>query len=86
MNAPDHNLGLDLARVTEADVFFAATGVTTGELLDGVRYLPDGAETHTVVMRGKTGTIRFMQARHRFDRVSTSTDLYDVSMDSNHES
>ncbi len=37
-------------------------------------------------MRGKTGTIRFMQARHRFDRVSTSIDLYDVSMDSNHES
>lgn len=85
--------GLDLTEVIglrqlvdSNDVFFAATGVTTGELLDGVRYLPDGAETHTVVMRGKTGTIRFMQARHRFDRLSTSTDLYDVSMDSNHES
>lgn len=85
--------GLDLTEVIglrqlvdSNDVFFAATGVTTGELLDGVRYLPDGAETHTVVMRGKSGTIRFMQARHRFDRLSTSTDLYDVSMDSNHES
>ncbi len=66
--------GLDLTEVIglrqlvdSDEVFFAATGVTTGELLDGVRYLPDGAETHTVVMRGKTGTIRFMHARHRFD-------------------
>ncbi|MEE9582506.1 MAG: class II fructose-bisphosphatase [Acidimicrobiia bacterium] len=85
--------GLDLTEVIglrqlvdSDDVFFAATGVTTGELLDGVRYLPDGAETHTVVMRGKTGTIRFMHARHRFDRLSTLTHIYDGSMDSSHES
>lgn len=85
--------GLDLTEVIglrqlvdSDDVFFAATGVTTGELLDGVRYLPDGAETHTVVMRGKTGTIRFMHARHRFDRLSALTHIYDGAMDSNHKS
>jgi fructose-1,6-bisphosphatase II len=85
--------GLDLTEVIglrqlvdSDDVFFAATGVTTGELLDGVRYLPDGAETHTVVMRGKTGTIRFMHARHRFDRLSALTHIYDGTMDSNHKS
>jgi fructose-1,6-bisphosphatase II len=85
--------GLDLTEVIglrqlvdSDDVFFAATGVTTGELLDGVRYLPDGAETHTVVMRGKTGTIRFMHARHRFDRLSALTHIYDGATDSSHKS
>jgi len=85
--------GLDLTEVIglrqlvdSDDVFFAATGVTTGELLDGVRYLPNGAETHSVVMRGKTGTIRFMHARHRFDRISTLTHIYDGSRDSNQSS
>ena len=85
--------GLDLTEVIglrqlvdSDDVFFAATGVTTGELLEGVRYLPDGAETHSVVMRGKTGTIRFMHARHRFDRLSTLTHIYDGPTDSNHPS
>lgn len=52
--------------VDSDDVFFAATGVTTGELLDGVRYTADGAETHTVVMRSRTGTVRFIRAHHRF--------------------
>jgi len=85
--------GLDLTEVIglrqlvdSDDVFFAATGVTTGELLDGVRYLPNGAETHSVAMRGKTGTIRFMHARHRFDRISTLTHIYDGSSDSNQSS
>ena len=85
--------GLDLTEVIglrqlvdSDDVFFAATGVTTGELLDGVRYLPDGAETHTVVMRGKTGTIRFMHAQHRFDRLSALTHIYDGSTDSSQSS
>lgn len=72
----DQVLGLrDL--VDSDDVFFAATGVTSGELLDGVRYVPHGAETHTVVMRSRTGTVRFIHARHRFDRLSKLTDAYD---------
>jgi fructose-1,6-bisphosphatase II len=45
---------------------FAATGVTDGFLLRGVRYLPDGAETHSIVMRARSGTVRLIQARHRF--------------------
>ena len=70
--------GLDLEQVLGLrdlvdceDVFFAATGVTTGELLRGVRYIADGAWTHSVVMRSRTGTVRFIEARHRFDRHST---------------
>jgi len=47
------------------DVIFAATGVTTGEFLDGVRFLPhQRAETHSVVMRAKTRTIRFVRSIH----------------------
>jgi fructose-1,6-bisphosphatase II len=80
--------GLDLDQVLTTrdlvdsdDVFFAATGVTTGELLKGVRYVPGGAWTHTLVMRSKTGTVRFIKARHRFDRLSKMTDAYDVVID-----
>ena len=72
----DQVLGLD-DLVSSDEVSFAATGVTTGELLDGVRYVPHGAETHTVVMRSRTGTVRFIRARHRFDRLARLTDAYD---------
>lgn len=75
--------GLDLQQVLTLDdlvrgkeVFFAATGVTPGELLDGVRYVPGGAWTHTVVMRSRTGTVRYITAQHRFDRLSRITDIY----------
>ncbi|QUL99684.1 MAG: class II fructose-bisphosphatase [Candidatus Fermentithermobacillus carboniphilus] len=50
------------------DVIFAATGVTDGELLDGVRYIGPIAKTHSLVMRGTTGTIRFIRAVHRLDK------------------
>lgn len=79
-----HEAGLDLDEiigirdlVDSDNVFFAATGVTTGELLDGVRFIPDAAETHTVVMRSRTGTVRFIRAHHRFDRLSRITSAYD---------
>ncbi|MBE2251816.1 MAG: class II fructose-bisphosphatase [Myxococcus sp.] len=55
----------DLAR---GDVMFAATGVTTGDFLKGVRFFAHGAETHSVVMRSKTGTTRFITATHRLDK------------------
>lgn len=54
--------------VRSDDVFFAATGITEGLLLRGVNFTSQGALTHTVVMRGKTGTVRFIEARHRFDK------------------
>jgi fructose-1,6-bisphosphatase II len=51
--------------VTGNDVFFAATGVTDGDLLQGVRYLDDGhATTESLVMRSRSGTVRTVQARH----------------------
>lgn len=49
------------------DVVFAATGVTNGDLLRGIRYYSGGAETHSIVMRSKSRTIRFIEARHSFD-------------------
>lgn len=50
------------------DAIFAATGVTDGELLRGVRFMGNKAVTHSVVMRAKTGTIRFVEGKHRLDR------------------
>lgn len=51
--------------VSGDDAIFAATGVTDGELLRGVRYLGKTAKTHSVVMRAKSGTVRFIEAEHR---------------------
>ncbi len=48
------------------DIMFAATGVTNGSFLKGVRPSKDGAMTHSVVMRSKTGTIRYIEAYHKF--------------------
>lgn len=69
-------LGFDLDRVLTIDdlvrsdnVFFAATGITDGELLDGVKYYGDGARTHSLVMRAKSGTVREIVARHRWDKL-----------------
>ncbi|MDH7576625.1 MAG: class II fructose-bisphosphatase [Bacillota bacterium] len=50
------------------EVVFAATGITDSTLLRGVHYTSWGARTHSVVMRGRTGTIRFIDARHLFSR------------------
>ena len=49
-------------------VMFAATGVTNSDMLRGVQYRQGGAVTHSLVMRGKSGTIRFIEAQHSFDR------------------
>jgi fructose-1,6-bisphosphatase II len=49
------------------DVIFAASGITDGDLLQGVRYSGDRATTHSVVMRSMTGTVRFVQATHCLD-------------------
>jgi fructose-1,6-bisphosphatase II / sedoheptulose-1,7-bisphosphatase len=56
---------LDLAR---GDVMFAATGVTNGTMLQGVRRFPGGAVTHSMVMRSKSGTVRVIEAQHNFER------------------
>ncbi|MDD1650459.1 MAG: class II fructose-bisphosphatase [Methylococcaceae bacterium] len=54
------------AEMARGDVVFAATGVTSGDLLKGVRYFAGGAQTHSIVMRSKTRTVRFIEARHCF--------------------
>ena len=49
--------------------FFAATGITDGELLQGVRFEPGGASTQSLVMRSRSGTVRLITARHRLDKL-----------------
>ncbi len=70
-----HKLGIkDLNRkyglhdLAKGEVMFAATGVTSGSMLQGVRRIPGGATTHSIVMRSKTGTVRIIEAHHNFDR------------------
>ncbi len=73
--------GYDLDRVLDVDelirgddVFFAATGVTDGDLLQGVRYLSDGhATTESLVMRSRSGTVRKVEARHDRRKLSAVT-------------
>jgi fructose-1,6-bisphosphatase II len=55
--------------VSSEDVFFAATGITDGELLQGVRYFGYGATTDSLVVRGLTGTVRQITATHRIDKL-----------------
>jgi len=59
----DLNRKYGLMDLCGGDVFFAATGVTNGTMLDGVKWEPGHVTTHTVVMRSKTGTIRYIKAR-----------------------
>jgi fructose-1,6-bisphosphatase II len=61
--------------VTSDDVFFVATGITDGELLRGVRYHGRGAETHSLVMRSRSGTIREISSEHRLDKLSAYADV-----------
>jgi fructose-1,6-bisphosphatase II len=56
--------------VSGEDVFVAATGVTTGALLRGVRYTRDGAVTDSIVMRSRSGTVRRIEAEHAFEKLS----------------
>ena len=57
-----------LEELAKGDVMFAATGVTTGDILKGVYYFRGGARTHSLVMRSRSGTIRFIETEHHFDR------------------
>jgi len=55
--------------VTSNNVFFAATGVTSGAMLGGVQYFGGGATTHSLVMRSQSGTVRHLRSRHRLDKL-----------------
>ena len=72
--------GLDPMKVLKTEdlvgsdnVFVAATGVTTGTLLRGVRYVRDGAVTDSIVMRSRSGTVRRVEAEHRFEKLERFT-------------
>ena len=65
---PDAVVGLDDLCAGE-NVFFAATGITDGELLEGVRFRGDTAETHSLVMRSYSGTTRYVEAQHDLTRL-----------------
>ncbi len=56
--------------VTGENVFFVATGVTSGDLLRGVRYRDNGAYTQSIVMRSKSGTIRVIDSYHRLEKLA----------------
>ena len=55
--------------VSGRDVFFAATGITDGSLLRGVKYGPEGATTYSMVMRSQSGTVRYIEAQHQFEKL-----------------
>ena len=61
--------------VNDDDVFFALTGVTSGDLVRGVRYTAKGAETESLMMRSRSGTIRRIQSSHNFDKLMRFSSL-----------
>ncbi|WP_425059712.1 Fructose-1,6-bisphosphatase class 2 [Sporomusa carbonis] len=69
MGITDINKVFTLDDLVKGDeVIFAATAITQGDLLNGVRYFGGGARTHSIVMRASTGTVRFVDAIHKFDK------------------
>ncbi len=65
VNDPKHKYSI--TEMARGDVMFAATGVTSGAMLRGVRRYGHGASTHSVVMRSKSGTVRLIEAQHNFE-------------------
>jgi fructose-1,6-bisphosphatase II / sedoheptulose-1,7-bisphosphatase len=64
MGLTDLNRKYSIEEMASGDVIFAATGVTDGSLLDGVKFGGDWLQTHTVIMRGATKTVRWLKTRH----------------------
>lgn len=68
MGITDLNRIYQIDELAHGKVMFCATGVTQGTYLDGVRFFSGGATTHSVVMRSESGTVRYIEATHHFDR------------------
>jgi fructose-1,6-bisphosphatase II / sedoheptulose-1,7-bisphosphatase len=66
MGIADPNHIFTIEEMAAGDVMFAATGVTSGAMLRGVRLFSGGAVTHSIVMRSKSGTVRTIEAQHNF--------------------
>ncbi len=81
-------LGIDVEKiyrthdlVRSEEVYFAATGITSGEFLEGVEYISTGARSHSVVMRAISGTVRHIEANHRWDKLMRISELpYDQQL------
>ena len=68
MGVADPNRIYSIEDMAKGDVMFAATGVTSGAMLRGVRRFAGGAYTHSIIMRSKSGTVRYVEGHHNFDR------------------
>jgi fructose-1,6-bisphosphatase II len=71
MGIPDTKKIFDIEELAKGNVIFAASGVTTGDFLRGVRFFKGGAETHSVVMRSKSRTVRYIDSKHYFEHKPT---------------
>lgn len=71
MGIKDLNRQYHLKDLANGDVIFAATGITTGSMLGGVRLLQNGAITHSIAMRSSTGTVRKIETYHKFEKQKT---------------
>jgi fructose-1,6-bisphosphatase II / sedoheptulose-1,7-bisphosphatase len=74
MGITDPNRIYTITEMAKGDVMFAATGVTSGPMLRGVLRSGTGAVTHSIVMRSKSGTVRYVEARHNFITKTWSPD------------
>ncbi|MBU6335735.1 MAG: class II fructose-bisphosphatase [Chloroflexi bacterium] len=80
---------IDVSRILRTEdlvrsnsVVFAATGITSSEFLKGVEFVSGGATTHSVVMRSSSGTVRYIESRHRWDKLMQISDVrYDTRRD-----
>ena len=68
MGIDDINRVFKIDDLAKGNLMFCATGVTTGNFLDGVIFKPWGCLTHSIVMRSQSGTIRHIRAEHHFDK------------------
>jgi len=66
MGITDPNRIYSITEMAKGDVMFAATGITTGQMLRGVQRFGETAITHSMVMRSKSGTVRYVEAHHNF--------------------
>ena len=67
MGIEDMNQIMKINDLASGNVMFVATGVTDGSMLEGIKFKPWGAITHSIVMRSESGTVRHIKAEHHFD-------------------
>ena len=69
MGIKDLTKTYSINELAKGNVMFCATGITQGTFLNGIRFFPGGAESHSIVMRSETGTIRYLKTEHRFTKL-----------------